>query len=68
MKLASTGGVINPNENLWHELKDYLQENYSMGLQHFGPQFDQSKCLEYIGNLKEVILKVIEDGRGPTGY
>lgn len=67
---------LNPIENLWHELKDYLRgvikpktkQELIDGITTFWATVDQHKCLKYIGHLKKVIPKVIEEGGGPTGY
>ena len=56
---------LNPIENLWHELKEYVRreikpktkEELIDGIQQFWGTVDQAKCNKYIG---KVIPKVIE--------
>uniref|UniRef100_A0A1X7U6S3 Tc1-like transposase DDE domain-containing protein n=1 Tax=Amphimedon queenslandica TaxID=400682 RepID=A0A1X7U6S3_AMPQE len=67
---------INPIENLWHELKEYLRRvvkpktkhELVSGILEFWDTVDINKCREYIGHLRKVIPKIIEQGGGPTGY
>lgn len=67
---------LNPIENLWHELKDYLRriikpktkKELVDGIATFWETVDEHKCSKYIGHLRKVIPKVIETGGGPTGY
>jgi len=67
---------LNPIENLWHEMKDYLRKNIKPtnkqelvdGITTFWATVNEHKCSKYIGHLKKVIPKVIEQGGGPTGY
>ena len=67
---------LNPIENLWHELKDYLRgvikpknkQELIDGILTFWGTIDEHKCCKYIGHLKKVILKVIEKGGDATGY
>ena len=64
---------MNPIENLWHELKEYIRgvtkpRNKSelvSGILAFWDTVDNSKCIRYIDHLNKVLPKV----RGePTGY
>lgn len=67
---------LNPIENLWHELKEYLRREVKpktkneliSGIVEFWDTVDISKCRKYIGHLKKVIPKVIDMNGGPTGY
>ena len=67
---------MNPIENLWHELKEYLRREIKpktkdelvAGIQEFWKTVDIAKCKKYIGNLKKVLPKVIEVGGNATGY
>lgn len=67
---------LNPIENLWHELKEYLRrvikprtkEELVDGITTFWATVDVHKCTKYISHLRKVIPKVIENGGGPTGY
>ena len=67
---------LNPIENLWHEMKDYLRRNIKPknkqelvdGITTFWATVTEHKCTKYIEHLKKVIPRVIEQGGGPTGY
>ena len=67
---------INPIENLWHELKEYLRREIKPrtkqelidGIATFWTTVDAHKCSKYIGHLRKVIPKVIEMGGDATGY
>lgn len=67
---------LNPIENLWHELMEYLRrevkpkrnEELITGLEQFWDTVDIAKCQKYINHLRKVIPKVIEENGGPTGY
>ena len=67
---------LNPIENLWHELKEYLRrvikprtkEELVDGITRFWATVDVHKCTKYINHLRKVIPKVIENAGGPTGY
>ena len=67
---------INPIENLWHELKEFLrrvvkpknkQELVERILQ-FWDTVDIPRCKKYINHLRKVVPNVIEKKGGPTGY
>ena len=67
---------LNPIENLWHELKEYLRrvvkpktkaELVTVILQ-FWETIDIAKCKKYVGHLRKVVPKIIDMNRGPTGY
>lgn len=67
---------LNPIENLWHELKDYLRmsvkprnkEELIAGIQSFWLTITPQKCQKYIGHLKKVVPKVLKVGGEATGY
>ena len=67
---------MNPIENLWHELKEYLRreikphtkEELEEGILKFWETVTKEKCARYIRHLKKVIPRVIEEQGGPTGY
>ena len=67
---------LNPIENLWHELKDYLRgmikptnkQELINGILTFWETVDEHKCSRYIGHLKKVIPKVIDFNGDATGY
>ena len=67
---------LNPIENLWHELKEYVRreikpktkEELIDGIQQFWETVDRAKCKKYIGHLRKVIPKVIELEGSATGY
>ena len=67
---------LNPIENLWHELKEYIRREVKPktkdelidGIIEFWSTVDQDKCIKYIRHLKKVIPKVIELNGAATGY
>jgi hypothetical protein len=67
---------MNPIENLWHELKEYIRREVKPtrkqelidGINSFWSTVDVAKCCRYINHLKKVIPKVIEVHGEPTGY
>ena len=67
---------INPIENLWHELKEYLRreikpktkEQLISGIETFWGTVTVEKCRKYISHLKKVVPKIIELNGGPAGY
>ena len=67
---------LNPIENLWHELKEYIRrvvkpkvkEELIRGIREFWTTVDEAKCQKYIGHLKKVLPAVIEREGNATGY
>ena len=67
---------LNPIENLWHELKEYMRrevkprtkEELINGIEEFWSTVDVVKCRKYIGHLRKVIPRVIELRGDATGY
>ena len=67
---------LNPIENLWHELKEFIRREVKpktkdeliQGILTFWDTVDTPKCLKYINHLKKVIPKVIEENGAATGY
>lgn len=67
---------MNPIENLWHELKEFLhremkprnKEQLVQGICRFLATIDVHKCCRYIGHLRKVLPKVIEKSGDATGY
>lgn len=67
---------LNPIENLWHELKEYLRrvikpktkDELISGIMKFWDTVDMEKTRKYIGHLRKVVPKVIEMNGGPTLY
>ena len=67
---------MNPIENLWHELKEFLcreikpttKDQLVHGIHRFWATIDVAKCCRYIRHLKKVIPKVIEVQGNATGY
>ena len=67
---------LNPIENLWHELKEFIRreikpktkEQLIQGIQQFWATVDEVKCRKYIGHLRKVIPKVIDLEGAATGY
>ena len=66
----------NPIENLWHELKEFIRREIKPknkqelidGIHKFWETVSTEKCKKYIGHLRKVIPKIIENEGGPTGY
>ena len=66
---------LNPIENLWHELKEFLwrevkprtKEELVAGIHHFWDTVTIGKCTRYIRHLRKVIPKVIEENGAATG-
>ena len=67
---------LNPIENLWHKLKEYLrrdvkpriQEELVDGIVQFWDSVSGEKCRKYIRHLQKVIPRVIELGGAATVY
>lgn len=67
---------MNPIENLWHELKEYLRREIKPhtkqelidGIQEFWQTVDIPKCKRYIRHLQKVLPRVVELNGEATGY
>ena len=67
---------LNPIENLWHELKEYLRREVKPktkdelvdGIVEFWGSVSGEKCRKYIRHLNKVIPRIIELGGAATGY
>ena len=67
---------LNPIENMWHELKEYLRREVKPttkqelvnGIQVFWRTLDITKCKKYIRHLRKVIPKIVEVEGAATGY
>ena len=67
---------MNPIENLWHEMKEYLRREVKpktkqeliTGIEQFWETVTGEKCRKYIRHLQKVIPKVIELNGAATGY
>ena len=67
---------INPIENMWHELKEYIRreakphtkDELVAAIISFWNTVDVAKCTKYIRHLRKVVPKVIALEGGPTGY
>ena len=67
---------MNPIENLWHELKEYMRrevkprnkEQLVSGINQFWTTVTVRKCFRYIGHLQKVLPRVIEKNGDATGY
>ena len=63
-------------ELIWHALKDYLRVKYKPsnltslkeGIKAFWRTLTPAVCAKYVGHLKKVIPKVMEEKGGPSGY
>ena len=67
---------LNPIENVWHELKEYIRREVKPkvkqelidGIRAFWRTVDIPKCNKYINHLYKVIPKVIELNGAASGY
>ena len=67
---------LNPIENVWHELKEYIRREVKPkvkqelidGIRAFWRTVDIPKCNKYINHLCKVIPKVIELDGAASGY
>ena len=67
---------MNPIENLWHELKEYVRrevkpkskEELITGIKAFQVTVTVEKCQMYIGHLRKVISEGIFCEGSATGY
>ena len=67
---------LNPIENLWHELKEFLRREIKSknkqelveGILAFWNTVDEAKCQKYIRHLRKVVPRVLELNRAATGY
>ena len=67
---------LNPIENIWGSLKQYLRNVYKPknleelknGIQQFWVTLTPKVCTRYIQHIQKVIPKVIENNGGPSGY
>ena len=67
---------LNPIENLWHELKEYLRrevkprtkEELVTGTHKFWDGVTVEKCTHYIRHVGKVIPHVIDENGAATGY
>ena len=67
---------LNPIENIWGSLKQYLRTQYKphnlgelkQGIMQFWNTLTPQVCEKYISHLKKVIPKVVEMNGHPSGY
>ena len=67
---------LNPIENLWHELKEYVRREVKPttkdelvnGIIQFWNTVTPEMCRKYIRHLQKVVLRVIELDGAATGY
>ena len=67
---------LNPIENLWHELKEFIRREIKprtkdeliKGIEKFWGTVTVEKCNKYINHLGKVIPRVIELEGSATGY
>ena len=75
-KAVPESPVLNPIENLWLELKEFVRREVKPttkqqlidGIKLFWSTVDSVKCAKYIRHLRKVVPKVIEVHGEPTGY
>lgn len=76
MKTPAESPDLNPIENLWHEIKEFLRretkpktkDELINGIKQFWTTVSVEKCQKYIGHLRKVIPKVIEVDGAAAGY
>lgn len=67
---------LNPIENMWHELKEFIRREVKPktkqelieGILTFWETVTVEKCNKYINHLKKVIPRVVELEGAATGY
>ena len=67
---------LNPIENMWHKLKEYIRREVKPrtkdelieGIEEFWGLVSGEKCRKYIRHLHKVIPRIIEVGGAATGY
>ena len=67
---------MNPIENVWHELKEFIQREAKPqnkqqlidGIQPFWRTMTKEKCCRHVNHIHKVIAKVIENSGNATGY
>ena len=67
---------LNPIENVWGSMKQYLRTHYKprnlnklkQGIQQFWQTLIPNICQRYIGHLQKVIPKVVQVQEEPSGY
>lgn len=67
---------INPIENVWHELKEFIRREVKPttkdqlveGIRQFWSTIDMAKCCRYIRHLQKVLPKVVDVQGNATGY
>ena len=75
-KTPASSPNLNPIENVWHALKEFLRNEYKphnvselkAGIKAFWRTMTPDVCSKYIGHLIKVIPKCIKERGGPTGY
>ena len=64
---------LNPVELVWGSLKQYLAkpknpQELKEGIKEFWHTLTPEVCRKYIGHVKKVIPKIIQEEGGPSGY
>ena len=75
-KTAPESPDLNPIENLWHEVKEYLRREVKPrnkqqlvdGILDFWDTVDTAKCRKYIRHLRKVVPRILELNGAATGY
>ena len=75
-KTPASSPDLNPIENVCGSMKNHLRTNVKPrnlqelkdGIKEFWLTLTPAVCKKYIGHLKKVIPKVIEENGGPSGY
>ena len=76
MDVPASSPDINPIENVWSALKDYLQRKVKPrkkaelvgGIRKFWRELSAAQCARYIDHVHKVIPEVVLNKGGPTRY